>query len=158
MKIDVSKLKNNSIKNIQIDEEIILTDDFLKSNNILESRDIYFTGLLSNTMGYFIDGVLSGTLVLSSSVTLKPVEFPFEVEIVGSVAKMFEEIGENFNNYANTIDFLPIMCENILIEIPIRIVEENPNIKKNGDGWKIIDDNEVKLNPGLQKLNELLEK
>ena len=57
----------------------------------------------------------------------------------------------------NTIDILPIIWENILMEIPIRVVgDKNQSLQMEGDGWKLITEEEKKLNPELQKLKDLL--
>ena len=43
------------------------------------------------------------------------------------------------------------------MEIPIRVVgDKNQNLRMEGDGWKLITEEEKKLNPELQKLKDLL--
>ena len=64
---------------------------------------------------------------------------------------------ENARNFTNTLDIFPIIWENILMEIPIRVVgDKNQNLQMEGDGWKLITEEEKKLNPELQKLKDLL--
>ena len=71
--------------------------------------------------------------------------------------ELLKEINETLKKNQNTIDILPIIWENILMEIPIRVVgDKNQNLQMEGDGWKLITEEEKKLNPELQKLKDLL--
>jgi uncharacterized protein len=59
----------------------------------------------------------------------------------------------------NSIDLVPIIWQNILLEVPIRVV--SPDIKEEniyGDGWKFITkEEEVKeIDPRLSKLKDFL--
>ena len=68
-----------------------------------------------------------------------------------------ENIEENSTNFQNSIDILPIIWENILMEIPMRVVSEDAeDITLSGDGWKFITGEEKTENSELSKLKELL--
>ena len=71
-----------------------------------------------------------------------------------------EEINENSQKIENSIDIFPIIWENILMEIPMKVVSEKAkNLKLEGDGWKLItDEKKEEINPEFEKLNQLLEK
>ena len=70
-------------------------------------------------------------MTIPCSRTLKPTEYEFETEI--------EENIENTKKIQKTIDILPIIWENILMEIPIRIINpEAKDLKVKGDGWELI--------------------
>ena len=65
---------------------------------------------------------------------------------------------ENERNFKNTIDILPIIWENILMEIPMRVVNSDiSSIPKEGKGWKLIDEDEEEenINPEFAKLKDL---
>ena len=51
---------------------------------------------------------------------------------------------ENFDkNYRNSIDIFPIIWENILMEIPMRVVsDEAKDYKIEGEGWKLVTEEE----------------
>ena len=70
-----------------------------------------------------------------------------------------EEIEENDKKIENSIDILPIIWENILMEIPMKVVsEEAKDIELKGDGWRLItDEKRENINPEFQKLNKLFE-
>ena len=81
------------------------------------------------------------------AITLKPVDYPFSVEINGELEEL---LMENSKKFQNTIDIFPIIWENILMEIPMRVVSPNvdkSDIKLSGDGWKFASDEESSNNP-----------
>ncbi len=63
------------------------------------------------------------TLTLSCAITM--VEVPYEIDI--SVEEIFsQDINDDFNNIEGiTIDLLPIIWSNIILEKPIRVISEN---------------------------------
>ena len=95
-------------------------------------------------------------MVLPCSLTLKPVNHDFSLKIEGNLTEMLEEINEKEKNNQKTIDIFPIIWENILMEIPIRIVSDDvSDVKTKGDGWELVTD-EKSGNPTLAKLKDLL--
>ena len=69
-----------------------------------------------------------------------------------------EEIEKNVKKSNNTIDILPILWENILVEIPIRIIHPDNDTVTSGEGWRLISEEDVpKTNPQLEKLKDILE-
>ena len=98
-------------------------------------------------------------MVLPCSVSLKPTDYDFSFEIDDNIAKLYEELGKTLKNDENTIDIFPIIWENILMEIPIRIVNDDiHDVKMEGNGWKIITErtSDEEINPELAKLKDLL--
>ena len=96
-------------------------------------------------------------MVLPCSVSLKPTNYDFSTQINGNIAEIMEEFNENFENNQKTLDILPIIWENILMEIPIRIVSDDiSDVKTEGEGWELITDEKEMVNPNLAKLKDLL--
>ena len=58
----------------------------------------------------------------------------------------------------NTIDIFPIIWENILVEIPSRVISgDTENLSLEGNGWKLCtEEQNEQINPELQKLRDLL--
>ena len=80
-------------------------------------------------------------MVLPCAITLKPTDYKFSVDIN-------EKVEENEENYTNTLDIFPIIWENILMEIPMRVVSPGAeDIKMSGDGWKLVTDDDVTSSP-----------
>ena len=161
MIIDITKLKSGIEMSMSIDTDVEVDDKFLENTNIIKFDELHLEAQIMKDYDnkYYIDGKLTGTMVLPDSLTLKPVKNAFEAEIIGDIAELLEEIGENDKKTGNTIDIFPILWENILMEIPMRVVdEESSNIKFEGNGWKLVrDDEESNMNPELQKLRDLLQ-
>ena len=59
----------------------------------------------------------------------------------------------------NSIDIMPIIWQNIVVEIPIKVVSPNlDDVKLEGDGWKLLKEEELndEVDPRLEKLKDLL--
>ena len=154
--IDLTRLKSGIDEYIFIDEDLDIKNT---SDKIIEIKKVHINGDISlYGDSYYLNANLSGTLVLPSSLTLKPVDYNFSTDIEGSIEEMLEEIGEIDKKRENSIDIFPIIWENILMEIPIRVVsEEAQNKTFEGDGWKLITEEvSISPNPELEKLKYLL--
>lgn len=160
MVIDIMKLKTGQLSSINIDSDVTLSKEQLSGTSIIDIENLHVECTIIKDLEneYYIDGKLFGTLILPDSITLKPVKTDFETEIQGNIEELLEEIGENIKKTPNSIDIFPILWENILMEIPIRVVdEESSNIKLEGNGWKLVrDDETTSVNPELLKLSDLL--
>jgi len=153
MIIDLTRLRNNLDKYLEIDENISFSKEYLDMTDLLELNDVKVKGVISrNSLSeYDINIVISGTMVLPCAITLKPVNYEFKIELDDNLDRILEE---NNKKIENTIDILPIIWENILLEVPTRVVSENAKFDKiSGDGWKLITEDD---NLGTNKLNDLL--
>ena len=160
MIIDITKFKNQNISKIEINEELNINKEELKKTSIIDINNLKIRGDITcpSKDEYLINVVISGDMILPDSITLEEVNYNFSTEIEGNIEELLEEIGESSKKTEFSIDIFPIIWENILMEIPIRIVnEKNENIKLEGDGWKLIDSYEkTSTNPELEKLKDLL--
>ena len=150
MIIDIVKLKSNVVNQIEIDEELSFDEENIKKAGILKLENVRITGSLERTNydDYYLDVNVCGNMTLPSSITLKPVDVPFSIEIEGSIEEMLEEIGKIDKKRENTIDIFPIIWENILMEIPIKVESEDLNPPTlDGNGWRFITDDEPEINP-----------
>ena len=158
MIVDLIRLKNDVEEFIPVSFEKFFSKEELDGSGILELSDLKVEGDITKTAidDFFLHVTINGTLVLPSSLTLKPVKYPISVLIEGNLLEMLEEIDENVKKIENTIDIFPIIWENILMEIPMRVVNpEEENVSLKGDGWKIITEEETLPNEGLAKLKDL---
>lgn len=158
MKYDLIRLNNNIVKSIPVCEtysfspEELEGTDVLKLDNVKIDGEIYKNSLDNIELSVSVEGVMQ----LPCAITLKPVDYPFNIEISGELEELMVEMPENTTNFQNTIDILPIIWENILMEIPMRVVSEeakDSNIKMEGDGWKFVTEEEEHISP----LSELLD-
>lgn len=159
MKIDILPFKSGE-REIAIDETYTFTEEEIANCDLLALHDVHVTGVLTNRLdSYDLFCTVTGEMILPCAVTLNPVSYPFSVDIEGDVEELQREIDENYEKVENTIDILPIIWENILMEIPLRVVSADAeNAEMQGDGWKLITEHESvrETNPELEKLKDLL--
>ncbi len=158
LQIDIANLHSGLENFITIDETYSFDKEMLKDTEITALKDVKIVGdITKNSLDeYIINVVISGIMVLPCALTLKPVDYQFETNISGNLADVFEEFGENYENNQKTIDILPIIWENILMEIPIRVISDDiSGVKTKGDGWELITDDGMG-NSSLSKLKDLL--
>ncbi len=162
MIIDITKLKSNIIDKIDIDYMVEVDEETLKESGIIELKDTYVKGFITkdDLNSYNLNVIISGTMVVPCSVSLKPTNYDFSCSIDENIQELLEDLGKTLKNSENTIDIFPIIWENILMEIPMRIVNEDiHDVKLSGDGWRVItevEDDSESVNPELQKLKDLL--
>lgn len=154
MTIDLFNLVVNN-KTINIDSDIIILNEYLENSGIRRLNNIHFKGNIKKLVDdtYSLEGVLSGTMILADDITLEDYEYNFTSEIE-------ENIEETSINLQKTLDITDILWQNILIEVPSKVVnDKNKNIKLEGNGWRLIseDDLNSKNNP-LSELEDLLRK
>ena len=158
MKYDLVRLNNNIDKYISVSEVYSFTSDELSGTDLLKLDDVKINGeIFKNSLGNIeLSLEVEGVMVMPCAITLKPVNYPFNIEISGEIEELMENIEENSTNFQNSIDILPIIWENILMEIPMRVVSdeaENSDMTIEGEGWKFVTEEEEKISP----LSELLD-
>ena len=155
MIIDLADLISNRKNKIDISSWIEFSDEYLQNTTIRRVYKIHFSGCISKLVddSLVLEGILEGTLILPDDITLEDFEYTFGSEIR-------ENLEENIINSQKNIDIMPILWQNILVEIPLRVVNpKNENVKLQGDGWRLIKEEDVKIeNNPLNDLEELLRK
>jgi len=162
MNIDITRLVSGVDKIIPLDITYSFDKEIIKDTDLLKLDNVSIKGEITKNSRneLLINCEVSGIMVLPCSITLEPVDYPFNIIIDGNLEEMMEEINENSQKIENSIDIFPIIWENVLMEIPMKVVSEKAkNLKLEGDGWKLItDEKKEEINPEFEKLNQLLEK
>ena len=158
MIIDITGLKSNAY--IEVDNDITIDKEEFLNTDIIELKKANIKGTISKygEDDYELDLVLTGTMVLPCSITLQPVDYDFSAEIQGVYTEMMQEI-ENFSKkIENSLDIFPIIWENILMEIPIKVTcPEATDLKLSGDGWKLVTEEDLgNTSSAFDKLKDLL--
>lgn len=160
MNIDLTRLNNDIDEEVIIDEHLEFTEDQLTNTDLIELQDVKVTGIITKqSIDYNVKLEITGVMILRCSVTLEPVNYPFNITIDKKLGEIIEEISEIVKKSENTIDIFPIIWENILVEIPMKVVSEKAkDYQAEGNGWKLITETEPieEINPELEKLKELL--
>ena len=142
MNIDILKLNSGLEDSVYIDEVYSFSTDELKDTDIIKLDNLKIKGYITkNSLDeYIIDINVNGIMVLPCSISLKPVDYKIDINIEENISENYESV-KNFENNQKTIDILPIIWENILMEIPIKVVSDDlSDIKTKGDGWELITD------------------
>ena len=142
MKFDITRLNSGIDSKIMIDLNYNFTKEELVGTDLLDCNATIKGEIYKNSMqDIIIDASIDGVMIIPCAITLKPTEYKYSLNIN-------EKIEENEENYTNTLDIFPIIWENILMEIPMRVVSPDAeDIKLSGDGWKLITDEEVTSSP-----------
>ncbi len=159
MEFDLRRLMSNIDDEVVIDTTYSFNEDELKGSGLLKLDNVSINGnITKDSLNNLVINVdIKGTMVLPCSITLKPVDYPFNINVNGNIEDMLEEMGKFDKKIQNTLDILPIIWENILMEIPSKVVSPDADdVELSGDGWKLIKEEEKKENLGLAKLKDLL--
>lgn len=159
MNIDITRLKSGIDSQVEIDMLYSFDKEMLKKTDIISLDNISVKGYItSNSIDdYDLDVNVDGIMVLPSSLTLEPTDYKFSIKIEGNIDELLKEINETLKKNQNTIDILPIIWENILMEIPMKVVSKDANTSNlKGDGWEFVTNERKKTNPELEKLKDLL--
>ena len=135
MKIDLNYL--NRFGKIDIDSDFILDESFYKNTDIRRLENLHVSGEINvdydDDINFNIN--ISGRMILPCAVTLVDVPYDFNTNIEENIGK-FEEI---YKNNKNSLEISPILWENIVLEIPIRVVSKDIEPSNtSGDGWELI--------------------
>ncbi len=151
MEIDLNILNVKS--KVDIDMQVSFPKEDLNKAGILDMEKVNVKGNLTYNEEYILKVNIKGEMTLPCSLTLEPVNYPFDIDIDENI----DEFIENSKKTQKTIDILPIIWENILMEIPMKVISPNAkNMKTKGEGWELITDSEEKGNHSLAKLKDLL--
>lgn len=131
MKIDLRKLY--SLASVNVDGTITFPEERLKSAGIIRLEDVSVHGkaIINYEDEIELDLDLSGKMYLPCAISLEEVEVPF-------TTKIEEIIGENNINNNFYLDLSDILWENIVLEIPIKVVKEGVHLEtSSGKGWSV---------------------
>lgn len=131
MKIDLRKLY--SLASVDVDGTITFPEERLKSAGIIRLEDVSVHGkaIINYEDEIELNLDLSGKMYLPCAISLEEVEVPF-------ATKIEEIIGENNINNNFYLDLSDILWENIVLEIPIKVVKEGVHLETSGGkGWSV---------------------
>ena len=115
----------------KINEKVNIPNELISNSLITELKNVNLNGdiTLNEDDNINLTGKLSGTMILKDDITLEPVEYNFSTEI--------EEILEKNKNI---LDITDVLWQNILVEIPSKVRSTDEDINLEGNGWRVISD------------------
>ena len=135
MKIDLNYL--NRFGKMNIDSDFVIEEDYYKNTDIRKLENLHVSGEVSVDYDDYINlnVKITGRMILPCAMTLNDVPYDFTSEVEENIGK-FEEI---YKNNKNLLEISPILWENIVLEIPIRVVSKDIEPSNtSGDGWELI--------------------
>ena len=132
MKIDLRKLY--ALNKLSIDEEVIIPEEYYKNAGVRSLSKVKVNGDVTVNYEENIELHLnvSGEFIIPCAITLDDVIVPFNTFIE-------EEIDQNKLNDEFFLDLLDVLWENIILEIPVRVVKEGVKSEDlHGEGWELV--------------------
>lgn len=156
--MDLTKLNLNN--HITLDQDFTIDKTNYQNHNILDLKDLHIKGDIgyNDADNLVINLLITGTMYLKDSITLEPIKKPLNIKITENDTLESEYLEEYYKKDKNILDIIPILWENIVLEVPMRLTESQ-DIKLSGEGWSFGEEEkkEDNIDPRLAKLNELLE-
>lgn len=150
--------------NFTIDESLTFPMEvFEKFSHINGLQDVLVQGtgnLDIKEKRLYVDLQITGVMFLPCALTLEEVEYPFTVSSTEVFSFEKTDPEEDVHEVKkNTVDITPVVFENIMLEVPMRIVKENAMVQSEGKGWKMVDNKETTkdedyIDPRLAKLKD----
>lgn len=139
MIIDITLLNQNIEDEIIINEKVNIPSEYLIGSEIKELKDVEVSGkvFLDEEENPALECTLSGVMVLLDSISQENVAYPFSIEIS-------EEFEENEKKFENILDICDVLWQNIVLEVPLRFTTVTDYSNLNGDGWRVVSEEEVK--------------
>lgn len=158
--IDISLLLSNVKKEITFEEEIIYDEEYLKNTEIIKISPVKIKGSITKDSinQIYLNFEAKSDMYLPCSITLEPVKIPINLEFNEIIDEKDEN---NLKKDENTLELKEYLWENIVVEIPLRVVSKHAYDKEyKGNGWKLIteEDKHESKNKSFEVLKQLLDK
>ena len=153
MDIDLTLLSSNSVDKIEIDEIVNIPKEYFENSDVKELNNIKVKGKIYKDLDEEISALLkvNGKMLLEDAISLEDIYYDFEINI-------YNKIFENEENLTNSLDLYEFLWENIVLEVPERYTKVEDISDYRGEGWSLINEEEVKEtkdNPFKDLLEEM---
>ena len=136
--IDLTKLVSGFTDSISIDEEYDIKIEDNTSISDLSKIKVKGDISLSSDGEYYTNLLCSGEMLIKDSISLEDVWYPFSFTID-------ENIDDLDKNDENVLDICAVLWQNIVLEVPLRYSVVEDYDKYQGDGWKLVSEEELRL-------------
>ena len=141
MFIDITRLQNRSTNEFLYKNTIVLDEALYKNTDIRKLSPVEVSADIKRITdtSYKMSLEIKGEMTLPCSITLNDVIYPFDIKTEVKLSNEDEEDEEYVKIIQNNIDIISIIWQNIVLEIPLRVVSEDANNSPvSGEGWKLI--------------------
>lgn len=139
--LDLTRLQNRLVNELEYNDTITLDKSLYENTDIRKLSPIDVSAYITRVTdsSYNMDLELKGTMVLPCAITLKDVIYPFDIKTEIKLSNDDEIDEEYVKINQNSIDIISIIWQNIVLEIPLRVLSEDIDDSPiSGDGWKLI--------------------
>lgn len=162
MIIDLTSLSTNLQDEEIVDREVLFNIEYAKNTIIKNLKNVFFKGKIKRVGNdvFTLTGTIDGIMVLPDDLTLEDVDYQFSIQIDENFGEAIENNENNLEITQNTIDILPFLWQNIVVEIPSKIrSNDKQQVNIEGEGWRLISDDEVHAsnNSPFSDLQKLLD-
>lgn len=141
MKVNLTKLIYNYKETIPIDNNLIFGESYYKNTDIKGISPVTVNGFIKATEEnlYVLTLDIKGEMTLTCALTLEPVNYPFAFTINEILSDQTVEAENYIKIIDNSIDFRPIIWQNILMAVPLKVISSKAEkMKLKGNGWELI--------------------
>ena len=141
MFIDITRLQNRSTNEFLYKNTIVLDEALYKNTDIRKLSPVEVSADIKRITdtSYKMSLEIKGEMTLPCSITLNDVIYPFDIKTEVKLSNEDEEDEEYVKIIQNSIDILPIIWQNIALEIPLKVVSDDvSDTPTSGDGWKLV--------------------
>ena len=139
--LDLTKLQNRSVNELNYSDTITIDKSMYENTDLRNLSDVKVNAHIKRVTdsSYNMSLIIDGVMTLPCSVTLKDVLYPFHIETEVKISNDDENLEEYVKIIQNSIDILPIIWQNIALEIPLKVVSDDvSDTPTSGDGWKLV--------------------
>lgn len=141
----------------EINEELIITKNYYELSDIKDLSPVKVLGIIKYNASdeIAINLNVSGTMKLTDAITNDLIDYPFSFEIDEILESLEGESEKYFEKNQNILDIIEFLWENIVLEVPIRITNEE-NVHLSGEGWELNNvSSKDEIDPRLQELSKI---
>ena len=151
---------NLNLLPVKINEEFVIPEDFYKNTSIKKLDKVKVDGIIkynaADEIAIFLD--VKGNMFLTDAITNEQVKYPFSIQIDEILEENDENYAKYFEKNQNILDIIEFLWENIVLEVPLRVVKEDANFISEGNGWSLVEENDKEeVNSPLSDLQKLLD-
>ena len=142
---DISELNNDTKEKVDIDLKIDFPIDKLKGTEIQSLDNIRVVGNITriDNSVYHLIIHITGNMGLICARSLEKVNYPLDIFVDKNIGEL-ENDEEIQVIYQNSLDIFSIVWENIVLEVPLRVVKEDASFISEGNGWSLKSEDELK--------------
>lgn len=99
-------------------------------------------------------------MILPCAVSLEDVDYPFEIDSTAIFAFYKPQDDEDVIEVKrDTVELTPVIFQEIMMDVPMRVVKDGATLKTKGNGWKVLNEEDERededyIDPRLAKLKD----